>query len=44
MKYLKKRSSHRHKKTCRKSCRKNYRKLTKRRCKTVRRRHVMRGG
>jgi hypothetical protein len=40
MKYLKKRSSRRHKKTYRKSCRK----LTKRRCKTVRRRHVMRGG
>ena len=40
MKYLKKRSSRRYKKTCRKSCRK----LTKRRCKTVRRRHVMRGG
>ena len=40
MKYLKKRSSHRHRKSCRKSCRK----LTKRRGKTVRRRHVMRGG
>ena len=40
MKYLKKRSTHRHRKSCRKSCRK----LTKRRGKTVRRRHVMRGG
>jgi hypothetical protein len=36
MKYLKKRVSRKHKKS--------YRKLTKRRCKTVRRRHVMRGG
>lgn len=40
MKYLKRRSTHRHKKSCRKSCRK----LTKKRCKTVRRKHVMRGG
>ena len=45
MKYLKKRVSRKHKK----SCRKTYRKASKcriksKRCKTVRRRHVMRGG
>ena len=34
MKYLKKRVSRRHKKTCRR----------KRRCKTVRRRNIMKGG
>ncbi len=36
MKYLKKRASRRHKKTCRK--------LKRRRCKTVRRRNIMKGG
>ena len=39
MKYLKKRvSRRRHKKTCQKTCRK------KRRCNTVRRRNMMKGG
>ena len=41
MKYLKKRVSRKHKKSCRRAskCR-----IRSKRCKTVRRRHVMRGG